>query len=110
MGACSIHYLGALRGAAAEGLVGGGLGRVVGGGGAADAAGARDPGGVVAGVEGDEQLLCRRPDLDPDNVGGVLRHRPAGGDRHDGAAGDEAGEELEAGLVAGLHLEDGVLP
>lgn len=103
-------YLVALRGAAGEGLEGGGFGGVEGGGGAADAAGAWDPSGIVAGVEGEEQLLSGGADLHPDNVGGVLRHRPAGGDGHDGAAGDEGGEELEPCLVAGLHLEHAVLP
>lgn len=106
-------YLIALRGAAAHGFEGGGGGRVENGGGAADAAGAWDPRGVIAGVDGHEQSLRRGPDLGAENVGRVLSGCSAGGYRRyspAAAGGEEAGEVLEAAVVIGLHLEDGVLP
>lgn len=103
-------YLAALRGGAGHGFEGGREGGIKGDGRAADAAEAGDPGGVVAGVDGDKQCLRRRPDLGPDNVGGVLSNRSAGGYGGDGSAGGEACQELEAEFVAGLHLEDGVGP
>lgn len=106
-------YLTALRGAAPHGFEGGGCGGVESGGGAADTAGAWDPRGVVAGVDGHEQSLRRGPDPGAENVGRALSGGSAGGYwgyTPAAAGGEEAGEVLEAAAVIGLHLDDGVLP
>lgn len=100
-----------MRGSAGEGAEGGGLiGGEDGGGRAADTAGTGNPSGVVAGIEGHEEGLSRGADLGPDHEGGALDELAGGGNGGDGLAGDKGGQELEAGLVLGLHLEHIVGP
>lgn len=84
--------------------------RIDDGGGAAEAAFAREPGGVIVGVQSHEEGARRRADLNPDNVSRILGDLPAGGNGDDGAAGNEAGKKLEASLVVGLKLKHSLLP
>lgn len=100
-----------MRGLAGEGAEGGGLiGGEDGGGRATDAAGARNPSGVVAGIEGQEEGLGGGADLGPDHEGGALDQLPPGGDGDDGPPGHQGRQELDPGFVLGLHFQHIVGP
>lgn len=103
-------YLLALSSLATEGLVGCGFGRIKDTGTAANAAVTWDPSSIIASIDSQEQGLRWGANLGPHNVRRALNDLPAGGNRNNRFPGHEAGQELEPGLVLGLHLEHTLLP
>lgn len=105
------NYLLALRCSTTNGLEGGGFERVKDIGRAANAATARNPSSITAGVHSHEQSLRWSPNIGPHNVRGALNDLSSGRNGDDRFLNPgEAGQELEPGLVLGQRLEHVLLP
>lgn len=113
--AVAVADLFALGCLAGQCLVGGGFGGGEHSRGAANAAGAGHPSGVVADVHGHEHGLGRRPHARLNNVGCALQHLPSGRNGNERPL-PSPGAHLQAlqiqkpRFVLGSHLEQGILP
>lgn len=106
-----INYLLALSCSTVKGIEGGGFERVKYIGRAANAAIARNPSSITAGVHSHEHSLRGSPNVGPHNVGGALDDLSSRGNGDNRFLGPgEAGQELEPGLVLGQRLEHILLP